>query len=145
MDNWNKALEFYLKTPKEIIQFPVAPSEFTVSYPSLNKTLNVLNFGEVSILGENSLRTWSISSFFPSQQYSFCQCKPKAPNWYCKTIDELKTSKTVCRIIVPTTRLNSACSIGEFNWGIKDGTRDIYFNINFQEHKVLGRDKLVVI
>lgn len=64
MNNWTEGLEFYLKTPYEVIQFPVAPQEFSVDFPSLNKTINVLNFGEVPILGGNALRTWTISSFF---------------------------------------------------------------------------------
>ncbi len=145
MSNWTKALEFYLKTPYEVIQFPVVPQEFTVNFPSLNKTINVLNFGEVPILGANALRTWTISSFFPSQEYSFCQCKPKDPNWYCYMIDNLKYHKTPCRIIVPSTRLNNSCSIEEFNWSIKDGTRDVYFSISFKEHKVVGQKRVVII
>ncbi|MHB9947323.1 terminase [Clostridium botulinum] len=145
MNNWTEALEFYLKTPYEVIQFPVAPQEFTVNFPSLNKTINVLNFGEVPILGANALRTWTISSFFPAQEYSFCQCKPKEPMWYCKLIDSMKYHKTPCRFIVTTTRLNSACSIEEFNWGVKDGTRDIYFTLSFKEHKVVGQKRMVII
>lgn len=130
-------MEYWLKSKLGDIQFPVPPSEFEVSFGSLNKTVNVLNFGEISLLGEVALRSWSIEGFFPAQHYSFCQCTPKEPYEYCKLIDQIKTSKTVCRFIATGTRLNNACSVEEFNYGEKDGTGDIYFSINFKEHKTI--------
>ncbi|AJA42805.1 XkdP-like protein (endogenous virus) [Clostridium phage phiCTC2B] len=139
-------MEFWLKNKIETFQFPVPFSEFEVSFGTMTKTVNLLNFGELSLPGENRLREWSVSGFFPSKDYSFLQCSRKSnPYDYCKIIDSIKYSKQVCRFIATGTRLNSACTIEEFTWGEKDGSGDIYFSISFKEHKVVGQKKLVVL
>lgn len=134
-----------MKTPRGMIQFPVAPESLEVSFPSLNQTFNVLNFGEVSMLGSNALRTWSLSSFFPAHNYDFCQCPPLKPKDYCFMIDNLLYTRTPVRIIVPQTRLNNSASIESFNWSIVDGSRDVEFTLEFKEHKVVGQKRVVVI
>ncbi|RXI57236.1 terminase [Clostridium tetani] len=139
-------MEFWLKNKIEDIHFPIPFAEFEVTFGSMTKTVNLLNFGELSFPGNNKLREWQVSCFFPSKPYDFCQCKPKLnPYDYCKIIDAIKYNKQVCRFIATGTRLNSACTIEEFTYGEKDGSGDVYFTISFKEHKVVGQKKLVVI
>lgn len=136
---------FYIKTKDRTIKLPVPPPSIKVNFGSMNKTVNLLNFGELNLIGENKLREWSISSFFPRRNHSYCKCKPLHPSWYCKFIDNIIYNKEVIRIIVPGTRLNNACTIESFEWSIQDGSRDVYYTITFKEHKVVGKEKLVVI
>ncbi|WP_034438827.1 phage baseplate protein [Clostridium ihumii] len=140
-------LEYWLKNSIETFQFPINFDNFEVKFGSLNKTINLLNFGEVNITGENKLREWSVSGFFPAQKYSFCDCEPKNdPYAYCKIIDQIKYSKGICRFIATGTRLNNACTIEEFSYKEQDGTGDVYFTISFREHKLVGiKGRSVVI
>ncbi|WP_080967438.1 hypothetical protein [Clostridium novyi] len=130
-------MQFWIKAGGEIFQLPVPPSSFNVSGGSMNKTINIMNFGELSIMGNRSLRTWSFSSFFPKQNYSFLKYRPFEPYWYVDVLEKARTSKEVCRCVVTGTKLNMQCTIEEFTWGEQDGTRDVYFTISFKEWRPL--------
>ncbi|NEZ47957.1 terminase [Clostridium niameyense] len=139
-------MEFWLINPRETFQFPVPFEGFEVTFGSMTKTINVMNFGELSFPGNNKLREWSVSGFFPSKDYDFLQCTRKSnPYDYCKILDSIKYYKFACRFIATGTRLNNSCTIEEFKYGEKDGSGDVYFNINFKEHKVVGQKRVVVI
>lgn len=141
------AKEVWLKNKIETFQFPIITSEFDVSFGSMNKTINLLNFGEVNITGQgNKLREWSISGIFPVYENPACSCKPKSDQYqYCKLIDQLKYNNEICRFIITGTRLNNACTIEDWNYGEKDGTGNVYFTIKFKEHKLVGQKKVTAI
>ncbi|WP_144445130.1 terminase [Clostridium massiliodielmoense] len=130
-------MQFWIKAGGEIFQLPVPPASFNVTGGTMNKIVNIMNFGELSIKGNRALRTWSFSSFFPKQQYNFLEFRVFDPYWYVDVLEKARTSKEVCRCVITGTKLNTQCTIEEFTWGEQDGSRDVYFNISFKEWRPL--------
>lgn len=138
-------MEYWLKNKIEDIQFPVPFAEFTIDSSSQNKSITLLNFGEINFLGSPKLKNFSVGGFFPNQNYCFCQCTPKNnPYEYINLIEKLKDTKQICRFIATTTNLNMPVAIEKISYGEKDGTGDVYFTIDFKEHKIAGSKKLVI-
>ena len=82
-------LNIYIKYDKEKVRLPVLPSEFEMSATQGNTTVVIHDFGEINLKGDRGLYSISLSSFFPSEHYYFCKCKPKTPSKYIKIFKEL--------------------------------------------------------
>jgi nucleoid-associated protein YgaU len=97
--------------------------------------VNVISIGEVNLLGKRNLKTISLASFFPNQNYDFCQYSdfPK-PQECIKIIEEMKNSG-VLRLIMTGTPIKMNCTIEGFTWGENDGTKDIHFTIELKEYR----------
>ena len=134
----NEAPKVYLQNSGSKIQFPVPPSSFEVNVKQNNTTVNINSLGELNMLGKTGLLTLSLSSFFPNQDYSFCQCTPDSPYNYVKTIDTWRTSEKPSRFTISDTPINYAVTIDNFKFSEKDGTGDVYFTIDFKEYKFVG-------
>ncbi|MCD3223935.1 terminase [Clostridium botulinum] len=131
-------MQFWIKAGDEIFQLPVNPASYEVNAPTMNKTIKIMNFGELSIKGNRALRTWSFSSFFPKQQYNFLEFVPSEPYWYVDILEKARTDKEVCRCVITGTPLNLQCTVEDFKWGEQDGSRDVYFTISFKEWRPLA-------
>lgn len=137
----NTSPKVYLQNNGTRIQFPVPPSSFGVAVRQNNSTVNINNIGELNMIGKTGLIVMSFKSFFPNQQYTFCQCEPNDPYSYVKTIDSWRTSDRPSRFIISGTPIDYAVSIDGFKWGEKDGTGDVYFTLDFREYKFVGGAK----
>lgn len=129
-------MEFWLKkSDKNKFQFPVNPSEFTVTVSSNNTVVNVVNIGDINLIGNTGLREISLSSFFPAKNYNFSNnADRKKPLSYVKLIEKWRTSGEPIRIII-TGVLNMQCTIESFSYSEQDATGDIYFTISLKEYK----------
>ena len=65
-------MEIYLGTDNDKIRFPVVPSSIGVNRSNNIDTESVIKLGEVPIFNGTSLKTIEFTSFFPNQEYSFC-------------------------------------------------------------------------
>lgn len=137
--NVNQSPKTYLSynNGAEKIQLPVPLSSFEINVKQNNSTVNINNLGELNMIGKTGLITLSLSSFFPNQQYSFCQCTPSSPYTYIKQIDTWRTSGKPIRVTVSDTPINYAVTIDNFKWSEKDGTCDVYFTLDLKEYKFL--------
>ena len=61
------AYYFYLST----LQLPITPSALTISTPSQNKTVTLIDEGEVSILRKKGLKEISFKALLPQTKYPF--------------------------------------------------------------------------
>lgn len=134
----NQPPKIYLQSAAGKIQLPIPPSSFKVSVKQNNSTVNINNLGELNMIGKTGLITLALSSFFPNQQYSFCQCTPDSPYNYVKTIDGWRTNGQPARITISDTPINYAVTIDSFEWEEKDGTGDVYFSLDLKEYKFVG-------
>jgi hypothetical protein len=134
----NKPPKIYLQSDGNKIQFPIPPSSFEVNVKQNNSIVNINNLGELNMLGKTGLITMSFSSFFPAQDYDFCQCTANEPYSYVKQIDKWRISGQPSRFTITDTPVNYPVSIESFKWGEKDGTGDVYFTIEFKEYKFVG-------
>lgn len=131
-------MEFWLFQNNDKLQLPVPPAEFQVAQGNLNNTIVVEGIGEVNILGKERLATITISSFFPAQEYEFCQYKVFPKPYECVELIEKFRKLGQVRLLITGTNINEIFYIEEFTYGEKDGTGDVYFTLQMKEFKKLA-------
>lgn len=57
-------MEFWLQQNSDKFQLPVKPSDYTVSVSHKNTVVNVIQVGDVNLIGNTGLREISLKSFF---------------------------------------------------------------------------------
>ena len=129
-------MEIYLGTDTDKIRFPVVPSSIGVSRSNNIDTQSVLKLGEVPIFNGTSLKTIELTSFFPNQEYSFCDYAGfMKPYEFSEKIQRWMYQGTPVRIIITDSPTNMQCLIQQFDTVEQDGTRDLYFTLNLIEYR----------
>ena len=129
-------MEIYLGTDDDKIRFPVVPSAIGVNRSNNIDTQSVLKLGEVPIFNGTSLKTIELSSFFPNQEYSFCDYTGfMKPYEFSDKIQKWMYEGKPLRIIVTDSPTNMQCLIQQFDTVEQDGTRDLYFTLNLLEYR----------
>ena len=129
-------MEIYLGTDDDKIRFPVVPSAIGVNRSNNIDTQSVLKLGEVPIFNGTSLKTIELTSFFPNQEYSFCDYTGfMKPYQFSEKIQKWMYEGKPLRIIVTDSPTNMQCLIQQFDTVEQDGTRDLYFTINLLEYR----------
>ena len=129
-------MEIYLGTDTDKIRFPVVPSTIGVSRSNNIDTQSVLKLGEVPIFNGTSLKTIELTSFFPNQEYSFCDYTGfMKPYEFSDKIQKWLYEGKPLRIIVTDSPTNMQCLIQQFDTVEQDGTRDLYFTLNLLEYR----------
>ena len=117
------------------VTLPVAPEEFSVQVSNKNSTIDINNAGEYNMIGKTGLKSVSISSFFPAQEYYWVSDSPDA--WgYVDKIEEMRTSEKAVTFKISGTSISFDCLIESFQYGVKDGSGDVYFTINLKEYRL---------
>ena len=136
-------MEIYLGTDNDKIRFPVVPSSIGVSRSNNIDTQSVLKLGEVPIFNGTSLKTIELTSFFPNQEYSFCDYMGfMKPYEFSDKIQKWMYEGKPLRIIVTDSPTNMQCLIQQFDTAEQDGTRDLYFTLNLLEYRPIEVPKL---
>lgn len=118
---------------------PVLPSEITVSTGLKNNTFDVISMGEIGVIGNNKLKTITISSFFPKHYSSYCvQSTIPDPYTAVADIETWRDSKRPIRLIITETPIAMPCMIEEFNYREKGGQPgDVYYDLSLKEYKFI--------
>ena len=126
-------MEFWLQQNSDKFQLPVKPSDYTVSVSHKNTVVNVIQVGDVNLIGNTGLREISLKSFFPAKDYNFSNnAGRKQPLTYVEKIESWRKSGTPIRVIITGT-LNMEATVESFVWGEQDATGDIYYTCNLKE------------
>ena len=129
-------MEIYLGTDNDKIRFPVVPSSIGVNRSNNIDTEAVIKLGEVPIFNGTSLKTIEFTSFFPNQEYSFCDYTGfMKPYEFSEKIQKWMYEGKPLRIIVTDSPTNMQCLIQQFDTVEQDGTRDLYFTLNLLEYR----------
>ena len=120
-------MEFWLQQNKDKFQLPVKPSDYTVSVSHKNTVVNVIQVGDVNLIGNTGLREISLKSFFPAKDYNFSN----------------NAGGTPIRVIITGT-LNMEATVESFVWGEQDATGDIYYTCNLKEYKKIKTKRATV-
>ena len=129
-------MEIYLGTDDDKIRFPVVPPSIGVNRSNNIDTESVIKFGEVPIFNGTSLKTIELTSFFPNQEYSFCDYTGfMKPYEFSDKIQKWMYQGKPLRIIVTDSPTNMQCLIQQFDTVEQDGTRDLYFTLNLLEYR----------
>ena len=136
-------MEIYLGTDNDKIRFPVVPSSIGVNRSNNVDIESVIKLGEVPIFNGTSLKTIEITSFFPNQEYSFCNYTGfMKPYEFSEKIQKWMYEGKPLRVIVTDSPTNMRCLIQQFDTVEQDGTRDLYFTLNLLEYKEIQVPKL---
>lgn len=129
-------MEIYLGTDNDKIRFPVVPPSIGVNRNNNIDTESVIKFGEVPIFNGTALKTIEFTSFFPNQEYSFCDYTGfMRPYEFSEKIQKWMYEGKPLRIIVTDSPTNMQCLIQQFDTVEQDGTRDLYFTLNLLEYR----------
>ena len=129
-------MEIYLGTDDDKIRFPVVPPSIGVNRSNNIDTESVIKLGEVPIFNGTSLKTIEFTSFFPNQEYSFCDYTGfMKPYEFSEKIQKWMYEGKPLRIIVTDSPTNMQCLIQQFDTVEQDGTRDLYFTLNLLEYR----------
>lgn len=82
--------EFYM----DGVRLPVTPSALTIKISNQNKTINLINEGQVNVLKTPGLSKISFSALLPNREYSFA-CYPSGyqpAQYYMSKLEALKTA-----------------------------------------------------
>ena len=136
-------MEIYLGTDDDKIRFPVVPSAIGVSRSNNIDTQSVIKLGEVPIFNGTSLKTIEFESFFPNQEYSFCDYTGfMKPYEFSEKIQSWMYEGEPVRIIVTDTPINMQCLIQQFDTVEQDGTRDLYYTLSLLEYRPIEVPKI---
>lgn len=131
-------MEIYISMGDDRIRLPILPESFELTVGNLNKVVNVNSVGEINLIGKTGLKEISFSAFFPVQNYYFNEySNPMKPFRFISKLEGWRLSGDPVRVIVTRTHINLEMAIESFNYGEKDGTKDVYYTINFKEYKRL--------
>jgi len=138
-------VEVWFSQNNKWLRLPVPPSSYSLKTESNNVSVVVESVGELNILGESKLSQITLDSFFPSQYYTFCTYAdfPK-PNDCIAQFEKWRTSKKPIRLVLTGTKVNDLFSIESFEFGEKDGTKDIYFTIVLKQYKITALNQAIV-
>lgn len=135
-------MEFWIKQDNNgALQLPVKPTEFNVTVAHRNTVVNVIQLGDINLIGKTGLRDISLSSFFPAKDYNFSiNSGRKEPITCVNQIEKWRKSGKPVRVII-TDLLNMEATIESFTWGERDATGDIYYTMALKEYKRVKTSK----
>ena len=126
----------------EQLTLPVTPWRYTVNTSQDNKFVDILDFGEVMLFGNSKLKCLKFGCFFPNQEnhegHKYVVGDSYSPSECIDQITKWKESKKPVRVIITDSPINLVMGIIDFNYFEKDGTRDIWYDIEFKEYKDLN-------
>ena len=122
---------------------PVDPETFDVSVSNGNSVVNVINLGELNMMGKTGLKAITIASFFPAQKYSFNNVGASTdPYAYVNRVEQWRTSGKACHIDV-SGAFSMDCLIQTFTYGEHDGSGDVYYKIDLKEYVDPSQNDLI--
>lgn len=144
---------FYLNK----ILYPVAPSKLSIKINNKNKTLTLINDGEINILKTPGLTEVSFNLLLPNVKYPFSQYKSnkfRYAEYYLNKIEKLKTNGEPFRFIVVRemqggdelfdTNMRVALEDYEIVEDAENGP-DVTVSIKLKQYKKYGTKTITII
>lgn len=131
-------------TTKSKIELPVNPAEIELKYETNDKSENILNLGEVNVLGNLKLTELNIESSFPIRKTPYTSSKKLwKPNTYIKKIKKIQSKKHKVRVVIAGTKISLLMSIKSFKYALKNGNRDEYlYTLSLKQYRSFAYKKL---
>lgn len=127
----------YDNNNREYINLPVIPKSVQISSPQKIETFETLGQGDLKLIGVKGNRKLSLESFFPkNNNYSFQKSRQWKGMQNIDRIELWRGNRSPLTLIISDLNINFKCVITNLNYEIKDGTGDIYYNLDIEEYKV---------
>ncbi|WP_298594740.1 hypothetical protein [uncultured Mitsuokella sp.] len=119
---------------------PVTPQTYKVQTEQNNVVVDIIDFGEAQLFGNPKLKRLSFSCFFPHPRhgYPFVVGDGIEPSECVAKIEKWKEAKKPVRVIITDSPFNLMMAVKSFDYHEQDGSRDIYFDLDFVEWKDLN-------
>ncbi len=117
-------------------ELAVNPREISVTQDSKDKTIDLLNVGEVNVPGNRGLVKVALTTFLPDQDSPFYT--GNAPETIVQAVKKAKNGKKALRIIISGTDVNTLFTVSAMNETYKEGQADIYISWSFVEVRDLN-------
>jgi len=85
------------------------------------------------LIGRSGLKSLTIESFFPVKDYPFSRDRTYKGWEYVEIIESWK--RVPVRLIATNTPVNMLVVIDNFEYGIQDGSGDVYYSLALSEFK----------
>jgi len=130
-------IRFFAKYDDLIVQLPVNPESLSFKGKSNNKTVDIVNGGQVTNIGFEGLKDFKISSFFPALpdgSYVNTKGQFEGPDFYISFFEQIKKDRKPFRLIVTDINVNLLVSIESFEYKYKYGTDDVDFILDLKQY-----------
>lgn len=118
---------------------PVTPSSFDISHGINIETINIHTLGDVALPGYNTLPDFKVECMFPARSYPFNQPETELnPYNYTKKFEDWCDNRSVLRWIISETSVNIPVLISDITYGERDGSGDVYANIEMRQYRKLS-------
>lgn len=116
------------------IPLPVDPASFEIQVTQKNTVIEVINIGELNMLGKTGLKTIAWSGLLPAQDYSFNNAGASTdPYSIIDSLNSLRTAGKHAHVSV-SAALDMDATIESLRWGEQDGSGDVYYSIELKEY-----------
>ena len=132
--------QIILSCESEKVILPVTPRKYSVQDGQMNKVVSVEQLGEALIFGLPAAKKISFEGFFsnPDHDYPFVVGDGNSPGEMVDLITKWKEKRKPVRVIITDSPVNLMVGIMRFDWHEQDGSRDIYYSMDFTEYKDLN-------
>lgn len=131
------------------VLLPIAPEKFTLKVKNSNKTITLINEGEVNLLKEAGLTDLEFDALIPAVQYSFAKYDGgfKSPTYFTNHFEKLKISKEPFQFIVtrrmPDGKLlfDNNMTVSMESYTIKEDVKqgfDLVVSFKLKQYKTFG-------
>ena len=141
--------DFYIDS----LMLPFAPAKLTLSIDGANKTVDLINIGQVNILKNPKLTDIEFEFTLPNEEYSYVK-NFKEQTVYLSKLEELITSKKPFRFIVSRVKsqgsflddTNMLVSLESYKI-IEDAKEgfDIVIAVKLRQYREFGTKKVTII
>jgi len=133
---------FSANNNEEIKIMPVVPNDIEIAQSQNNEEFETLNSGTLNLIGDLGLRSLSIQSFFPCNEYRWIKKGASSDGWsYVDFFQKWRKRGVPIRIVMisKTGRevLNMACTIDGFTPAEKRNG-DISYSLEIKEYTFVG-------
>ena len=122
----------HINNRQQTIRLPVLPSEITINEPQNNETFETFK-GTVQRIGMPGLKTLTLSSFFPENNYSFAKID-KTPLEYIQMLRDWKKRRIPIRVVIAELDFNEAMAINNFVTKA-DTSNDLTYTLELSEFR----------
>ena len=138
------AFEFYM----DKMLLPIAPSKLQLKVENQNKTMNLINEGEINILKQAGLTTIEFDALIPQVKYPFAIYKDgfKEASFYLERLKKLKISEEPLQFIVTRelagkklfgTNIKVSLEDYTINEDVKNGV-DVVVSVKLKQYRDYG-------
>lgn len=129
---------------------PITPSKLSLKVKNTNKTVTLINEGEVNIIKTKGLREFSFEFLLPFTDYSFAAVsRAKKQKHYLDKLNQLKINKRPFQFVVKRpkgfkTNIKVTLEDLNINEDAQEG-RDIKVSVILKEYRHYGTKKVVFV